>query len=235
MGTRLKGVLSDRPKPMALVDGRPFLEWVLLYLSGQGITRFTLSTGHLGEIVEAHFERGMSGAQISCVREREPLGTAGGFLNCAASVETRPDWWVVCNGDSLAVADLTEFLSCADEDLDGAILGVEMEDAARYGTLSVSDEGALLGFAEKRPGRGLINAGVYLLRDEFARSLGAPRPLSFERDVFPRALEDGRRFRVTPSAGAFLDIGTPDSLALAEAFVKRSLRPALADGENGGS
>ena len=229
VGTRLRDTLPDRPKPMALVAGRPFLEWVVRYLAAQGVRRFVLSTGHFSEVVKTHFARGIGSLKISCAWEREPLDTAGGFLNGVESVTPRPGWWLVCNGDSLAVADLGGLLNstAAKGDADGAILGVEVADTGRYGRLIVSDSGELKEFGDKRSGRGLINAGVYLLRDEFVRSLGQVRPLSFERDVFPGALKDGSRLHVAVTNGAFLDIGTPQSLGQAKDFILTALRPLL--------
>ena len=231
LGTRVRDSLPDRPKPMALVAGRPFLEWVVRYLAAQGVRQFILSTGHLGEVVRTHFARGIGSLKISCVWERELLDTAGGFLNCVDSVTSRPGWWIVCNGDSLAVADLGDLLNstAATGDVNGAILGVEVADTGRYGRLIVSDSGELKGFVEKRSGPGIINAGFYLLRDEFVRSLGQVRPLSFERDVFPEALKDGSRLQVVVTNGAFLDIGTPQSLGQAKDFILTSLRPLFPD------
>lgn len=230
-GIRLRRASPDRPKPMALVEGRPFLEWVILYLAAQGIRRFILSTGHLGEAVESHFSRRIGLLEISCVRERTPLDTAGGFLNCVAETDPRPPWWIVCNGDSLAVADLGGLfsLTAATTDVAGAILGVEVADTGRYGRLTVSASGALEGFAEKRSGRGLINTGFYLFRDGFVRSLGRVRRLSFEREVFPAAARDGTRLHVAVTKGAFLDIGTPDALAQAQNFIVTFLCPLLSD------
>lgn len=78
LGTRLRDTLPDRPKPMALVAGRPFLEWVVRYLAAQGVRRFVLSTGHFSEGIKTHFARGIGSLKVSCVWEREPLDTAGG-------------------------------------------------------------------------------------------------------------------------------------------------------------
>ncbi len=230
-GVRLREVLPDRPKPMALVEGRPFLEWVILYLAAQGIRRFILATGYLGEVVESHFSQRIGTLEISCVRERTPLDTAGGFLNCVAATAPRPPWWIVCNGDSLTVADLGGLFSLATATADaaGAILGVEVADTGRYGRLTVSASGALEGFVEKRSGRGLINTGFYLFRDRFVRSLGRVRRLSFEREVFPAAVRDGTRLQVAVTRGAFLDIGTPDALAQAQNFIVTFLCPLLSD------
>jgi len=78
-GTRLRRVLSDRPKPLAPVAGRPFLEWVLRYLRGQGVKRAVLSTGYLADQIRKFAdELDLSGIEVSCVEEKEPLGTAGG-------------------------------------------------------------------------------------------------------------------------------------------------------------
>ena len=169
-GTRLRQVLSDRPKPMALVDGKPFVEWVLRYLRSQGLSQFVLSTGFMSEMIADHFQSVTDLDDVMCVHEAEPLGTAGGFLNCVASVARRPDWWLVCNGDSIAAAPLDPLFSLRRPGVDGAILGVAMSDASRYGTLDAASDGILRGFAEKRPGDGVINAGVYMLSQVLART-----------------------------------------------------------------
>src|SRR4051812_23943954 len=83
-GTRIRHLLGDLPKPMAPVNGRPFVEWVVRYLAAQGIRHVILSTGYLAETVEKHFlSQPVAGVKVVCVPETTPLGTAGGFLNAA--------------------------------------------------------------------------------------------------------------------------------------------------------
>ena len=81
---------------MAPVNGRPFLEWVVRYLAAQKIRRVILSTGHLAETIEKHFQsQPVKNVQVSCVPETKPLGTAGGFLNAIHGTWTknrRPGW-----------------------------------------------------------------------------------------------------------------------------------------------
>ena len=95
-GTRIRHLLPDLPKPMAPVNGRPFLEWVVRYLAAQKIRRVIISTGHLAEIVAGHFQsQPVKNVRVSCVPETRPLGTAGGFLNAirgAAENPRRPGW-----------------------------------------------------------------------------------------------------------------------------------------------
>lgn len=224
-GTRIRHLLPDVPKPMAIVVHRPFLEHVVRYTSGFGLRRFLLSTGYRSEVIEAHFARDpVPGVSVQCVREAEPLGTAGGFLNAVrANTGCVPDAWLVLNGDSLAFADLGALTDALDSGgWDAAILALRVSDAARYGSLEAAPDGTLIRFSEKRPGKGLINAGVYLFR---AAALGHFSPelrLSFETEVFPALIAAGCRVLVHPVEAPFLDIGTPESLATAERFILES-------------
>jgi D-glycero-alpha-D-manno-heptose 1-phosphate guanylyltransferase len=221
-GTRVQHLLPDVPKPMASVAGRPFLEWVVRYLAGQGVREVVLSTGFRAEVIERHFAASpVPGVRCQCVRETGPLGTAGGFLHAANSSGLRPTTWLVLNGDSLALAALDALRGALDDTaLAGVILGREIADASRFGTLVTDGRGDLARFDEKRPGRAVINAGVYLLRHELLARFGAERPLSFEREVFPALITAGARLRVHAVECPFLDIGTPETLPQAEEFLR---------------
>lgn len=223
-GTRIKHLLGDLPKPMAPVNGRPFVEWVVRYLAAQGIREVILSTGHLAETVDKHFApQPVKNVRVSCVPETTPLGTAGGFLNATRSTEQKPVAWLVLNGDSLIVAPLDKFFASLDQpENEGAILGVPMTDASRFGTISQNTAGDLTGFNEKKPGAGNINAGVYLFRDSTLKKFPARTPLSFELDVFPALIHGGTRLKTVLSKAPFLDIGTPESLPQAEEFVRKN-------------
>lgn len=220
-GTRIKHLLQNLPKPMAPVGGRPFVEWVVRYLAKQQLRRAVLSTGYLAETVEQHFRsHPISNVLTRCVPETTPLGTAGGFLNAAAVASSGTAAWLVMNGDSLALAPLSGmFAALNDAAIKGAILGVPIQEASRYGTLVQNDRGELAGFREKRPGAGIINAGVYLFRASLVETFPAKRPLSFETDVFPLLADRKVRLKVCVTEAPFLDIGTPESLPQAEAFV----------------
>lgn len=223
-GRRIQHLLPDLPKPMASVNGRPFLEWVVRFLAAQKISRVILSTGHLAKIIAKHFQsQPVKNIRVSCVPESKPLGTAGGFLNAIRGATEKPAAWLVLNGDSLAPAPLAQmFQSLDDPDRDGAILGVRVADASRFGTILQNANGDLTGFNEKKPGAGIINAGIYLFRALTVERFPDKTPLSFETEVFPALVAGRIHLKVCVTDAPFLDIGTPESLPLAEEFIRRN-------------
>ena len=222
LGTRVRHLLPDLPKPMAPVAGKPFLEWVLRYLAAQGLKRVLISTGYHSEIVAQHFRVSVvKGVQITCVAESEPLGTAGGFLHAVRASGEQPPVWVVLNGDSLIFADLGSAMSeFTQPSCSGVIIGRSVSDTSRYGSLLVGPANELLRFAEKRGGAGLINSGIYCLRHALLDELQGGSPLSFEKDVFPAAIARGTMLKVVSTVEPFLDIGTPETLPQAEQFIR---------------
>ena len=223
-GRRIQQLLPDLPKPMAPVNGRPFLEWVVRYLAAQKIRRVILSTGHLADIIDRHFQpQPVTGVKVRCVPETKPLGTAGGFLNAICGTTKKPAAWLVLNGDSLAPAPLVPMFQLLDDlDCDGAILGVRVADASRFGTILQNANGDLASFNEKKPGAGIINAGIYLFRASTIDLFPDKTPLSFETEVFPTLVAEKIHLKVCVTDAPFLDIGTPKSLPLAEEFIRRN-------------
>ncbi|MEH1841977.1 MAG: sugar phosphate nucleotidyltransferase [Nostoc sp.] len=220
-GTRIKHLLDGVPKPMASVAGKPFVEWVVRYLKTQGITKAILSTGYLSEVIEQHFQNHpVDGVQTVCCPEKSPLGTAGGFLNAVHQIRKSPLAWLVVNGDSLVFAELTSLTKhLLNSTVSGAIVGLSVSDASRYGSLVYNQVNDLVKFAEKRPGAGVVNAGVYLLRNSLLEEFPEGSPLSFENEVFPSLLAKNLCLKVDVIDAPFLDIGTPESFPKAESFI----------------
>jgi D-glycero-alpha-D-manno-heptose 1-phosphate guanylyltransferase len=220
MGTRLKGVRPECPKPLIPCLGQPFLEWILRYFQQAGINEFVVSLGHLAEVAQKYFdERDPAGLRISTVVESTPLGT-GGAVRFAWDGH-RDHSALIVNGDSLLFADFRSLWAAwKNSTADALVIGVPQEDASRYGTLTFSEDSRLVAFEEKRAGKGIINAGIYLFRPTLLATIPLGVPLSLERDLFPRWLSDGRDIRVCVTPGPFLDIGLPESLASADDFLR---------------
>lgn len=221
LGTRIRSLYPELPKPMIPIGGKPFVEWVIEWLKGEGITEVILSVGYRAAQIVEYFEKErVKGVGVRCVKEEQPLGTGGAVRWVVREVHA--PWCVVCNGDSLCPASLGELRKVAErENSDVVMLVSEVTDARDYGSVQVNEAGVVTGFIEKgeRGGPGLVNAGVYYMRTEWARELAEQVPLSLERDVFPR-MQSGR-LRAVRTSVPFLDIGVPERLAGAEEFLRR--------------
>jgi NDP-sugar pyrophosphorylase family protein len=218
LGTRLRSVIGELPKPLAPVHGRPFLEYQVLWLKEQGIRRIVLCVGYRLDLIEAHFGDGSAwDMQIAYSRETELLGTAGALRNAAPLLDMAPgaDTFAVVNGDTYYVgAELAPLLAAHERNHAISTIGlVNVADATRYGTVSLDPTGYITRFNEKgQGGPGLINSGLYLFTREVFAAFPARAPLSMETDVFPRLVEQ-RRLRGHTLAGYHIDIGTPDGYA----------------------
>lgn len=226
LGTRIRHLLNSKPKPMYEVHGRAFVEWVCLYLKEMGFDEVILSVGYRAEVIEEHFAgQPVPGVRVTCFSEAEPMGTAGGFWNAARQSELEPEAWLVLNGDSLLLADLEamagDFLA---SDFSAGMLALEVPDTSRYGSLSLGNDGRLIGYSEKKPGKGLINGGVYFLRHRLAHYFEQPTPLSFETDIFPSLVSADEAVKAYPCDAPFIDIGTEQTLPETAAFIQENIQ-----------
>lgn len=221
MGTRLRGVVRDVPKPLAPVAGRPFLAWLLDGLASQGLRRAVLATGYLGELVEAALGTVWHDMQLVYSREPAPLGTGGAIALALNEIEG--DACFVLNGDTWLGLDYARFETATRAR--GARLGVALAavpDVSRYGAVRV-EGGRITGFVEKgQVGHGFVNAGVYRV----SRSLLDDRPIgtnfSFERDVLVPAAMRETVVGYADTVG-FIDIGVPEDYRRAQSlFAPRS-------------
>ena len=228
LGTRLRPVLADRPKSMALISGTPFLQLLLDRLRSQGVGDVILGTGYMGEKIEDYFGSGNKFAvRVHYSREDEPLGT-GGALKLAEPLISDPV--LVLNGDSYVEWSLNPMLELfRAKDADIVVVLQAVADVTRYGSVALDHDGRVTEFIEKgiQAGPGLINAGVYLLRKEVVRGLPACTAISLERDIFPRLLDRGVYGLVC--TGLFIDIGIPDDLKRAQTLLASRIGTASHD------
>jgi D-glycero-alpha-D-manno-heptose 1-phosphate guanylyltransferase len=227
-GTRLRAVLADQPKSMALISGTPFLQLLLDRLRCQGVGDVILGTGYMAEKIEGYFDCGNKFAvRIRYSREDEPLGT-GGALKLAEPLISDPV--LVLNGDSYVewkLVPMLELFTAKDAVL--VIVLQAVADVTRYGSVALDRDGRITQFLEKgaRGGPGLINAGVYLLRKQIVCDLPAGRAVSLEREVFPRLLDRGVYGLI--STGLFIDIGIPDDFKRAQTVLASRVGTASHD------
>ena len=217
LGTRLREVTGALPKVLAPVAGKPFLAHVLDMLRNAGVPKVILCTGYGAAFVRETFGTEHEGMPLEYSEEKEPLGTGGALRLAAEGLSSAG--LLVANGDTCCVADIRAFHAWSiDHGARAALLLAHVEDAGRYGRVEVDDKGHILRFGEKESAApGWVNAGFYYIETELLRAIPAGRSVSIERETFPSWLS--RRLYGYRAEARFLDIGTPESYAEAEAFL----------------
>lgn len=217
LGTRLRGVVSDVPKPLAPINGKPFLEILLRTLEAKGFERATIALGYRGHAIQSYFGHRFGALALNYSVETEPLGT-GGAIRLALPQTNSTDVFVL-NGDTYAALDFTEMLAAHRQD--GASLTVAVKwvsDAARYGALDLAGQ-HILGFFEKaRVGAGYINAGTYIVSRSLLGRDELPLAFSFEADFLKPHIRSLRPLAFE-ARGTFIDIGIPEDYARAQTIL----------------
>lgn len=218
LGTRLLPVVQDRPKGLAVISGRPFLDILVDELLRQGLRRLILCVGHGADQIVAHF-RGRSDAEFVFSIEDQPLGTGGALRHALPRV--RSNLLAVVNGDSFCPLDYGALLAFHHErNSQGTIVVTKPVGRTDVGAIALGADGRLLSFAEKSehpdPHAKWVNAGIYLMPRSLLETIPAGVASSLEREVLPRAIDTGGAYYGFRASGELIDIGTPERYAAAQ-------------------
>ncbi len=203
-GTRLSTVVKDVPKPMAPINGKPFLHYIFQELEFQQIQQVVLSVGHLKEIIQDYFQDKYLGISIQYAIENEPLGTGGGIKHAFNYIEHDA---FVLNGDTYFDINL---IKLKEENCDIAIALKPMFEFDRYGTVVLNAQNKIISFNEKKYcEHGLINGGVYYFNKTMFDKIPTGQKFSFEKDILEAHTQQlniqGKIFD-----NYFIDIGIPE-------------------------
>jgi D-glycero-alpha-D-manno-heptose 1-phosphate guanylyltransferase len=209
LGTRLRSIIQDRPKCLAPVGGRTFLDWQMAALSDAGVTEIVLSLGYGADQVLESVKQNPPPLPLRYVIEQQPLGTGGAI---AFSMDVFAlDEVLVANGDTYLSGDVSQMLPPLDRASNELfrVAAVTVANRDRFGGIVTDSSNRIRGFLEKgQSGSGLINAGLYrLCRD--ALPAGCACAYSLESEVLPMLVSSGRVTART-ILGSFIDIGVPE-------------------------
>jgi D-glycero-alpha-D-manno-heptose 1-phosphate guanylyltransferase len=220
LGTRLRAVVPDLPKPLAPVAGRPFLAWVLDALAAHGFESVTLSVGYRHELITAAIGQTWQGMAVRYAIEDEPLGTGGAIRHALAHTDAAQIY--VLNGDTFLDLDYAAMLHAHQEaSAQISIAAVPVEDIGRYGGLGL-EGGCVSAFLEKGGrGVGLINGGTYLISRNLFDTFSLPPRFSFEADILQAHVKTLAP-RAFATDGLFIDMGIPEDYARAQSLFGRA-------------
>ncbi|MCR6577666.1 D-glycero-D-manno-heptose 1-phosphate guanosyltransferase [Campylobacter insulaenigrae] len=203
LGTRLQSVIKDLPKPMAPINGKPFLEYLLQYLQKQGIKEVILSVSYKYELIQEYFKDKFENINIIYNIEKELLGTGGAIKDALKFVKNET---FVLNGDTFFDIDLNKLF------LNGSKICIalkQMRDFDRYGAVNIDKFGYISSFEEKAyKKQGLINGGIYLLKKDLFDDFSLVDKFSFEEFL----QENCKTLKIQTQVfdDYFIDIGIPE-------------------------
>ena len=209
LGTRLRPAVSDRPKALAKIDDKTFLDILIGDMLKHGFKNIILCVGHLKEQIKDHFnyEKDYS---IEYSEEEYPLGTGGALKNARSLIKSNT--FMVMNGDSICNVDFKNFFDFhIDRKATLSMVLTRSPDTLDYGNVALDESHRIISFEEKIDNNkeSLINAGVYMMQKEIFTSMSDEIVFSMEYDLFPKLINDYKCYGYIIE-NELIDIGTPE-------------------------
>lgn len=215
LGTRLKPLTNESPKPMLPVAGLPVTEHQILAAKRAGIHTLVLATSYLAEVFTPYFGDGSKwGINIRYAVEKQPLGTGGAIRNAAQQLDG-DEPIVIVNGDVLSRHSIADQIAFHQEKkADVTLHLIEVDDARAFGCVPTDSEGRVTAFLEKmeNPVTKFINAGCYVFSPDIINEIPLGSVVSVERETFPSLIAQNRPVFGYKQAAYWLDVGTPAAL-----------------------
>jgi mannose-1-phosphate guanylyltransferase len=213
MGTRLKPLTDELPKPMVPIMNKPLLERNMENLKRHGIHDIVISTCYKSKYIQDYFGDGSKfGLTIEYICEDIPLGTGGAIKKTEHLYD---DTFLVFNADILCNMDFTDLLQFHKSKSAAVTIAVtRVDNPCAYGVIEYDKNNYAVSFTEKPKAAEIksnyINAGVYVIEPEVLKEIPATRPVSVEREIFPSLLKKGSKIAVYKGGSYWMDIGTPE-------------------------
>lgn len=211
MGTRLKPLTDDLPKPMVPMMVKPLLERNMLKLKKCGVDEVIISTCYKSQKIEDYFGDGTKiGLKINYICEDIPLGTGGAIKN---TEEFFHDTFIIFNADILSNINIEAMMKFHKEKKAAVTIAVtEVENPSAYGVIEYDEKLYAKSFTEKPKlseiKSNYINAGIYIFEPSVLKEIPEGHAVSIERETFPLLLEKSYPVAVYKSDEYWMDIGT---------------------------
>lgn len=192
LGTRLRSVVNDRPKPMADVNGKPFLQILIEQLRSQGIKEIVLSVGYMADRIISYFGDGsLLGVRIEYSKEEKPLGTGGAIKNAYRLLKDEEEF-LLMNGDTYVDLDYSWFFKkCSEQEGAACLLVKKGSTKQKAGVIEIADNYRVIGIREVENASGVFYAGVSLLKKDVFNHMPESESFSFEYDFLPLLISHG--------------------------------------------
>jgi D-glycero-alpha-D-manno-heptose 1-phosphate guanylyltransferase len=220
LGTRLRSVVRDVPKPMAPVAGRPFIEHQLRFLASTGFKSVVIALGYRGDVIKQHFKKDFMGIQIDYSSEATPLGTGGAIVN-AVKAKRLDGNLVVLNGDTFFPISIESMMLDHIKNSADVTLAIFRDKSfGRYSGLCLDDKMKVL--RSDADTSEYKSAGIYIFSHNIVGLLRSKelKKISFEEDIGPKLISNYNVYGYAESA-PFIDIGIPEDFDKAQTLLRR--------------
>lgn len=209
-GTRLRSLVSDRPKPLVDVNGKPFIEYIMDYLLQQGASHFILATGFMKKMFRTHFGVSYKNIPISFSEEESPIGTGGAVVKAQTMLQEKKPFFIV-NGDTFFPIDLNQLRNFAlGTNSDVTIALCRANENGRYGSAKLNSENEIHLDGNAAAMGELANGGICVaMRHINTNLVFSQKMVSFEADLLPALKNNGYKITGLPCGEYFIDVGTP--------------------------
>jgi D-glycero-alpha-D-manno-heptose 1-phosphate guanylyltransferase len=217
LGTRLQSVVSEKPKCLADINGKPFLFYLAKQLQKYTIRKLIFSVGYKKEMIIEYVEKHADEFpfEILFAEEEEPLGTGGAVLNALRYSDTED--FLVMNGDTFFNVDIHALYAFQKSKMADCTLALKpLQNTDRYGLVTLNDSDEIESFEEKKENTsGLINGGVYCVYRKAFENIPFTKKFSFEKDFLEKYISERNMVGFVQNA-YFIDIGIPDDYTKAQ-------------------
>lgn len=221
LGTRLKSVVTDKPKVLSPVANKPFLQFIINYLLNNQVNNFIFSLGYLSNQIIDFLKNNYPNLNYQIAKEDTPLGTGGGIKN-AMQLVTEENVLII-NADTFFEVSLASMMQFhLQHNAHCTIALKQMHHYDRYGTVMMNQQQSITSFKEKTfTPNGLINGGYLIFNKSFylQTTKHIATPFSYEKDVLEKSLQVAT-IKGFISDGYFIDIGIPEDYLLAQEVFK---------------
>lgn len=219
-GTRLGDLTRHTPKPLMTVAGRPIIEWVILGLVGDGVTRIFVSVNHMADqIIERLGDGSDLGCDIQYLREdtEHPLGTAGSLTLLPEDLITpASEPIIVVNSDIMVDFNARSLLRSHESSGASMTMGTKLyQHTVPFGVVDVESDRRVNSITEKPELAVEVNAAVYCIDAALVRKLPKGQPSTMP-ELAQICLSEGKSVFAWPLASEWIDVGTPADLARAK-------------------
>ena len=222
LGTRLRPITLEIPKPMVPINGKPYLHYQLEMLQKYNITDILILAGHLGHKIEEYFKNGKNfGINIRYIFEKNLLGTGGSIKNAERFLE---DNFFIINGDSylpinyLCLIDI--FYTSGKTGLI-VVYDNKQEDTQVINNISIDENSIVIKYKKNSQDIDLkyVDAGVSIFKKEVLKLIPENKKISLEEEIFPKLIKEHQLIAYITTQ-RFYDIGTPERIDMIRGILK---------------